>query len=130
MAAPPSRLREGHRAYSSGSYSDDDESSSGSEMDDLAYGSLPGRRRRTRRRSSGGMGGDVSKVHSYERQRPGVQGQQWPVELRAEEDWYARGREERVGRYPGNGVGAGTGGRGRAGTMPVELDSRPRYELA
>jgi hypothetical protein len=65
---------------------------------------------------------DVSKVHSYERQRAG------PVELRAEDDWYARGREERVG-YQGSG-GAASGGRGRAGTMPVELDSRPRYELA
>lgn len=65
----------------------------------------------------------MAKVASYERTRP--------VELRAEEDWYARGREERVGNIPVGFQGNnGNGGKSRAGTMPAELDSRPRYELA
>ncbi|ETN46591.1 uncharacterized protein HMPREF1541_00777 [Cyphellophora europaea CBS 101466] len=133
---PPSRLREGRRAYSSGSWSpgsDESESESESDDADLAYGRLPGRRKRGERRWSARAEereGQMAKVASYERQRPVQQQQQQvgPVELRAEDDWYARRREERVG--------SGAGPRERAGTAPpvammgaLELDGRQRYEL-
>lgn len=120
LASRPSRLREQHRGYSSGSYSSDSDSDSD---DDLAYGTLPGQSRHSRRRKTGSFREpEVTKVSSYERSRP--------VELRAEEDWYARGREERVGTMPTAYQGSGTSGRTRAGTMPAELDSKARYELA
>ena len=118
--AAPSRLREQHRSYSSGSYTSDSDSDS---EDDLAYGSLPGQSRHSRQRRAGSFReAEVAKVPSHERPRP--------VELRAEEDWYARGREERVGYVRAGAQGNGMVGRTRAGTAPVELDSKPRYELA
>lgn len=112
LQPPSSRLRHesgrgrgsfsssGSESYSSGSDSSDDDR-------DLAYGSLPGERRRRDRGSSGSA---IRRIVSRERARPSPQ-QQQPVG--------GGGRD-----YYGQSLGV----RGSA-TMPVEMPHQMRYEL-
>jgi hypothetical protein len=123
FAAPqPSRLREQHRALSSGS--DLSDSNSDSSDDELAYGSLPGRRRRRRASDREPY---LAKTASHERGRPAPDR---PAELPTEGDWYARRREERIDSHSSSqGPGPNTTSGNHPARGPFELPHQMRHEL-
>ncbi|KAK5047124.1 hypothetical protein LTR84_007067 [Exophiala bonariae] len=121
LQPPPSRLRqESHRGHghargsfsSSGSDSYSSGSDSSSDDRDLAYGSLPGERRRRR--------GPIQRIVSRERARPIPPQQQQQLAGGG-----GGGRD-----YYGQSLGAGGNGGGRgSASMPVEMPHQMRYEL-